>query len=149
LLFTDRTDGRYRRVPERVKVLNALTMTDIQWAAFRLPINLAFFFFSSSDKRIVAFYPSPGGATQSQLSLSAWHELTTANPVLSELEPDVEALLVNRLDGARDYYRVPIDRCYALVGLIRRRRRGFAGGAEIKAAIQEFCAGLAGARCDA
>ena len=33
-----------------------------------------------------------------------------------ELEPDVEALLVNRARGAREYWLVPIDECYALVG---------------------------------
>jgi hypothetical protein len=145
LLFTDRTDGRYRRVPEQTQVLAEFAMTDIQWAAFRLPINLAFFFYSSPDQRIVALYPSPGGATQSQLSLSAWHELAAANPVLTGLEADVEALLVNRIDDARHYYRVPIDRCYALVGVIRRQWRGFSGGAEVKASIQEFCAGLSAA----
>ena len=32
------------------------------------------------------------------------------------LEPDVEALLVNRARGARQHFLVPIDECYALVG---------------------------------
>ena len=61
---------------------------------------------------------------------------------MADLEPDVEALLVNRIDGAREYYRVPIDRCFALVGLIRTRWRGLSGGAEAWQAIHEFFAGL-------
>ena len=51
--------------------------------------------------RASRFYPSPMGATESLLGLDAWERLEAANPVLGELEPDVEALLVNRARGAR------------------------------------------------
>ncbi len=44
--------------------------------------------------------------------------------MLAELEPDVEALLVNRMNGERAYYRTPIDECFKLVGLIRAHWRG-------------------------
>jgi hypothetical protein len=54
----------------------------------------------------------------------------------------VEALLVNRTEGARDYYRVPIDQCYALTGLIRSRWRGIAGGQQAWDAIRRFFAVL-------
>jgi len=53
------------------------------------------------------------------LGLEAWSELAASNPVLNDLQPDVEALLVNRTRGAREYYRLPIDRCFSLAGLIR------------------------------
>ena len=51
------------------------------------------------------------------------------NPALQEMEPDVEALLVNRIGHARgfsdpEYYIVPIDECFKLVGLIRTRWQG-------------------------
>ncbi len=46
-----------------------------------------------------AYYPSPMGATESLLRLEAWKELEAANPVLATLEPDVEALLVDRRSG--------------------------------------------------
>jgi hypothetical protein len=52
--------------------------------------------------------------------------------------PDVEALLVNRVKGAREYYRVSIDRCFSLVGLIRQHWRGLSGGAEAWDAIDAF-----------
>ena len=66
-----------------------------------------------------------------------------ANPVLSELEPDVEALLVNRVGAARgsapaEYYMVPIDDCYKLVGLIRIHWRGLSGGTEVWQEIGEL-----------
>ena len=91
------------------------------------------FFFSIRRPQIVRsrIYPSPAGPTESLLSLDAWSQLAETNQVLAELEPDVEALLVNRTNGAREYYRVSIDRCYALVGLIRTRWRGLSGGTEV------------------
>jgi hypothetical protein len=44
--------------------------------------------------------------------------------------------------GQREYYRVPIDHCYALVGLIRRHWRGLSGGTEARQAIGDFFARL-------
>jgi hypothetical protein len=87
-------------------------------------------------------YPGPAGATESMLDLSAWDALVCANPWLGELERDVEALLVNRIGGAREYYRVPIDRCYALVGTIRTHWHGVSGGQGSREAIQAFFARL-------
>jgi hypothetical protein len=59
------------------------------------------------------------------------------------MEPDVEALLVNRIDlkregGVAQYFVVPIGECYRLVGLIRLHWRGLSGGAEVWSAIQQF-----------
>ena len=61
------------------------------------------------DQRVMAFYPSPAGSTESMLSLDAWTELATDNPVLEEMHADVEALLVNRLAEPPEYYLAPID----------------------------------------
>jgi hypothetical protein len=58
--------------------------------------------------------------------------------VLAELEPDVEALLVNRLKGRREHWILPVDRCYELVGLVRTHWSGFAGGDEMWRALDEF-----------
>lgn len=142
LLFADRADGRYRTVPRGVRRLDGFELTDFEWAALRLPIDMAFFYYSSVDQRVVAMYPGPAGATKSLLDLEAWQRLAVTNPVLAELAPDVEALLVNRVHGMRAYYRVPIDHCYALVGLIRRHWRGLSGGTEAWQAIGDFFAWL-------
>ena len=64
------------------------------------------------------------------------------NPVLREFEPDVEALLVNRVGPAREYYRVGIDECYKLAGLIRIHWRGLSGGQAVWDEIGRFFAGL-------
>jgi hypothetical protein len=58
--------------------------------------------------------------------------------VLRELQPDVEALLVNRARGARDQWLVPIDECFSLVGLIRTSWRGFTGGREVWDKLGKF-----------
>ncbi len=92
---------------------------------------MAFFFRNSALERVAAFYPSPVGATESLLSLEAWADLESRNPVLATMEPDVEALLVNRARGAREHWLVPVDACYRLVGLIRTRWKGLAGGDDV------------------
>jgi hypothetical protein len=55
---------------------------------------------------------------------------------------ELEALLVNRLNGAREYYRAPIDVCFELVGLIRLHWRGFSGGDKVWQEINAFFAKL-------
>jgi Family of unknown function (DUF5947) len=142
ILFSGRQNAKFRRVPRRVQFLSDFRLTDAQWEELHLPINLAFFFHSSPARRVVAVYPSPAGATESLLTLEAWHELEKENPVLRELEPDVEALLVNRVRHTREHYRVPIDECYKLVGIIRTTWRGLSGGTEVWEAIGQFFANL-------
>lgn len=130
--------GHYRLVPERRLRLEGFDLDDAIWEQLRIPVDMAFFFHDSAADRVAAFYPSPMGATESRLELAAWAELQQANPVLRELAPDVEALLVNRVRGARRYWLVPIDDPYRLVALIRTRWRGFTGGAEAWEAIEGF-----------
>ena len=131
MLFSGQAGGRYRRVPRRVRFLADLRLTDASWEGLGIPIDLAFFLHSTPAEGVIAVYPSPAGATESLVSPEAWEALAEDNPVLRDLEPDVEALLVNRVGGARDYYRVGIDECYKVVGLIRTRWRGLSGGHEV------------------
>lgn len=138
VLFSGQQSAAYRRVPQRVEYLPDFRVTDVQWESLLIPINLAFFFYSTPAARELAVYPSPAGPTESLLGLEAWHTLVDENPVLRELEPDVEALLVNRMWHAHDCFRVPIDECYRLVGLIRLHWRGLSGGSEVWAAVGQF-----------
>jgi hypothetical protein len=134
-------------VPRRIWHLTGFHLTDAQWAGLAIPINIAFFSERSLEQRVVAMYPSPAGATESELPLDAWLELMDANPPLLEMEADVEALLVNRLGPARgfpepQYYVLPIDECYKLVGLIRTHWRGLGGGTEVWEELGKFLAGI-------
>ena len=132
------SEGRYRLIPDRRLFLEDFEMSDAQWESLRIPVDMAFFFYSAPAERGVAFYPSPMGPTESLLKLGAWEELEEANPVLKGMERDVEALLVNRARGAREHFLVPMDKCYSLVGLIRMHWRGFSGGQEVWEEIRRF-----------
>jgi hypothetical protein len=147
ILFSNQGQTKYKRVPRRVRFLPDFRLTDSQWDGLMMPINMAFFFKSTPQSRVVALYPSPAGATESLLSLDSWDEIELENPVLQEMEADVEALLVNRIGHARgfsnaEYYLAPIDECFKLVGLIRSRWQGLSGGAEVWREIGEFFSGL-------
>lgn len=131
-------DGPYKPTGSRTVWLDDLELQDDLWASFRIPIGLAFFFESSTAGGVVAFYPSPAGTTECELDLRAWDALLAANPMLNGLEPDAEALIVNRLGGARQHAIVPIDECYRLVGLVRVSWEGISGGTQIEAAVSGF-----------
>ena len=132
------SEGRYRLIPDRHLFLEDFEMSDVQWESLRVPVDMAFFFHSTPAEKVVAYYPSPMGPTESLLKLSAWEELETHNPVLKGMKRDVEALLVNRVRGTSDHFLVPIDECYRLVGLIRMRWRGLSGGREVWEEIEQF-----------
>jgi len=140
LLFSEQGSGagKYLLVPRRHLALQDFQMTDEQWEDLMIPVNMAFIYRSTGAKPIMAYYPSPAGATESLLDLEGWQALARSNPILDELSLDVEALLINRVKDARAYYIVPIDACYQLVGLIRLSWRGLGGGSEVWEAVTGF-----------
>ena len=163
LLFTSEgaAGGRYRAVPERYRYLPRFAISGAQWEELQIPVGMAFFFRNSDLDRFVAFYPSPGGATESLLPLDTWQQVLEANPAAADLTDDVEALLLRRRDikqevpagdsaadhnsssrtgeaSATECYLVPIDACYELVGRVRMNWRGFHGGAEVWQEIGGF-----------
>ncbi|HJZ57008.1 MAG TPA: DUF5947 family protein, partial [Gemmataceae bacterium] len=118
LLFSAQEGGRYRRVSPRCEPLPDLQVPDGLWDLLGVPVGLAFFVSRSTASGVVAVYPSPAGPLESQVAAEEWAAIVAANAALRDLEPDVEALLVNRTGGARDQFRVSLDRCYELIGLI-------------------------------
>ena len=147
LLFAGREGGKFKLVPRNAQRLIDFQMTDAEWDGLLIPINLAFFVKSGVDSRVRAMYPSPAGATESLLPLETWNSIVQANPVLYQMQEDVEALLVNRVGYAREagsaeYYLAPIDACYRLVGLIRLHWHGLSGGEAVWREIGNFFAEL-------
>jgi Family of unknown function (DUF5947) len=140
LLFTDeQADLRYRAVPDRYLSFAGPGLDEQAWDELQIPVGLAFLFRNSIQDRMVAFYPGPAGATESELPLPAWNRMVARDPGLAVLRPDVEALLVRRSGaGAASCHLVPIDACYELVGQLRSRWRGFDGGREAHDAIGAF-----------
>ena len=135
-------NAEYRPTGMRTVWLDEFQCSQETWAAFQIPIGLAFFMRSTVTESVVAFYPSPAGATESELTLEAWEALVAANPALEQLESDAEALVVNRMSDPAQYAIVPIDQCYGLVGLIKSRWEGISGGSAIEEAVPEFFATL-------
>jgi uncharacterized protein DUF5947 len=135
--------GTYKRIPQRARWLRDFQLADDQWDSLMIPINVAFFFQSSSTSQVIGLYPSPAGAIQSALRAEQWSEIAANNPGLRDMEADVEALLVNRLGQAKGhdgpaYYILPIDECFRLVGLVRTHWRGLSGGTEVWREIGGF-----------
>jgi hypothetical protein len=131
-------DAEYRPAGMRTVWLEPFDCDEELWGRFQVPIGLAFFMRSSVTGGVVAFYPSPAGATESELSLEAWEELVERNPALGDLDPDAEALIVNRLAQPALTVIAPIDECYRLVGLIKSRWEGISGGAALREAVPSF-----------
>jgi hypothetical protein len=142
VLFSGQNSSRYLRIPRRPQLLVDFQMSDLEWEGLMLPINLAFFYRDAAAERVVAMYPSPAGATESLLSFESWVDIVARNPKLRTMEPDVQALLVNRMGASKDYFLVPIDECYRLVGLIRTHWRGLSGGNEVWKQMREFFSDL-------
>jgi hypothetical protein len=139
LLFTREgaAQGKYKTVPERYLYDPGFTLSEADWDALQVPVKMAFFFYNSTMERLVAFYPSPAGATESLLPAEGWPEL-----LRMRMEADVEALLVSRSTNGFECFLVPIDACYELVGRVRRSWKGFDGGQEAWADIESFFTSL-------
>ena len=142
ILFYRGGETKYKSIPRNARRLDSFRLTDGQWDSLMIPIGLAFFVKSSTEGRVLALYPSPAGATESMLDLAAWADIVEENPLLAEMAPDVEGLLVNRLDQEAEYYLAPIDKCFELVGLIRANWRGLSGGSEVWQKIRDFLADM-------
>jgi hypothetical protein len=145
LLFDGRSAGaaRYRLVPRRYQTLDQSLLGEELWERLELPVDIAFVFLSSSAERPVAFYPGPMGTTESALPLPAWNEIVGGCSILGTLEPDVEAVLVRRTRGKREYMIAPVDECYRLAGAMRVTWQGISGGDVMRETVDAFFRRLA------
>ncbi|MET8111609.1 DUF5947 family protein [Streptomyces prasinus] len=132
--------GRFRTVPGRCLTDPGHRFDEQTWERLRIPVGVVFFFRNSALDRLVALYPSPAGATESELEPDSWQSVLDGSPLAGALEPDVEALLLRRHQGRVECHLVPIDICYELVGRMRLTWQGFDGGAEARADLDAFFA---------
>ncbi len=137
-LIKNAENHNYQPLPQRYLNLESFNLSDQLWSDFLIPVNMAFFVRSTLKHGTVAYYPAPTGATESKLKMDAWNNLVELNPILHDLAPDLEALLVNRLEDNGQYYIVPVDSCYKLIGMIRIAWKGIFGGKEVNDIINQF-----------
>jgi hypothetical protein len=137
LLFQQQvaSNGHFRLVPQR-----RLRLPAFSTAALGVPVGLAFFVRHGDG--VVAHYPSPAGATEWEADPDAWRQVVAARPELEQLEPELEALVVNTARGWSEHWIVPIDDCFRLVAVVRREWRGLSGGSTVWPAVAAFFAGL-------
>ena len=143
ILFSGRQGGRYRRVPREIELLPDFRLSDEQWEDLHLPDQPDLLRREHAGRAGPRPLPEPGrrhrvAPDARGLAGPAW----TRTRCSCELEPDVEALLVNRVRPSAVYYRAPIDECYKLVGLIRAHWRGLSGGTEVWEEVARFFTSL-------
>lgn len=124
-----------RRVPPRKEPLAPEAVPDAMWEALDLPIGLFWLLAPTGSRGPLAAWPSPGGVVHAPIAPEAWSRAARESPALAALAPEVEALLVHRVQGAREQWLVSIDRCFELAGAVRRTWRGLSGGPELQAAL--------------
>ena len=109
LLLTASASGRWRAVLDDWRTVDGVDLPDV-------PVGVAFVVVDQRDRRPVAYYPGPAGATESELDLPA--------DALPDLTPGTEALVVR--DG--EAFVVPVSEAYALAGELRTSWEGLTGG---------------------
>ncbi|GAA1950834.1 DUF5947 family protein [Kitasatospora viridis] len=137
-------EGRFRAVPQRYLTDPQVQLGAGLWESLGIPVGVAFLLHNSVSGRPLAVYPSPAGPTESDLGPGSWETLEQATALAGLLLPDVEALLLVRVDGEELCALVPVDTAYGLVGQLRQHWHGFDGGPEVRARLREFLAGLRG-----
>jgi hypothetical protein len=142
ILFDHAGATAYRRVSRDVRELNQVNLSDSLWNGLGIPAGIVFLLRSGTQSDMLAIYPSPAGPTEATLDADTWSEISAAHPAIARMQADVEALLVNRAKGAREYFIVPIDECYKLTAIIRQHWRGFSGGEEAWTRIDAFFGNL-------
>lgn len=130
--------GRFRGVPDRYLVDPRAGLDQAAWQSLGIPVGMAFFFHNSELDRLAVLYPSPAGATESEVDPGVWRAVFGGSPLAALLRPDVEALLVRRTGTEHACFLVPVDAAYELVGRVRLHWRGFDGGPRVRDALAEF-----------
>lgn len=125
-------EGRYRRIPSR-----RLPLEGVRTGQLRVPVGLAFFV-SSDEGPVRAHYPSPAGATRWEVDPEDWRAARAACPQLGDLQPEVEAVLVNSANAHSEAWIVPVSDCYRLVAIVGAEWEGLSGGDRVWQAIETF-----------
>jgi len=126
-------------VPRRRLALGA-DLDESLWQSLGVPVALASFV-KTPEGFWNAAYPGPAGLIQTALSDEAVRTLLGRNPQWTELQPHVEAIVVNRLTDPARALLLPIDEHFRLAGMLRSQWRGLSGGDEVWQCLEDFFKG--------
>ncbi len=129
-------EAEFRPAGVRTEWLEDFELPDEAWARFGIPIGLAFFMRTGRAGARRRLLPEPGRGDRVRDRLRRLGPGPRAQPGAERLEPDAEALIVNRIAEPHQYAIAPIDECYRLVGLIKASWEGISGGAGPERAIE-------------
>jgi hypothetical protein len=142
ILFQSGRLRKFRWIPRSGRSLPQWSWPDETWKQLEVPAGLAFLFRNSVADQLVGVHPSPAGAVEFSPSSAEWQRLCRHHAELQTIRDDVEALLVNRGTNATQMVIAPIDRCYELVGIVRKHWSGITGGQQVQQQIRNFIDGL-------
>jgi hypothetical protein len=137
-------NARFRTIPDRIRRADGFALTPAALAQLGIPVAIAICFRDSQRGQGVVCYPGPAGMTEAELEPEVWDAICAATELASDLEDDVEALLVRGARGAAALacYLVPISTAYELVARLRAVWEGFSGGERADAELAAFFADL-------
>jgi hypothetical protein len=113
---------RPRRIETFARRLVKFELDKATWHRLGVPVGLAYFSLRGASPEVVASFPGRAGVVQAGVPSALWRALSETHAVLAALSPEVEALLVRRTPGRRDYFHVSIDHCFRLTELLRSDR---------------------------
>lgn len=116
--------GPLKSIPRETRPLLDFRMPH-SISAIQFKGNVTFLFYSTATAKIMSICPTANGPVESTVSREIWKQLIEANPVLQEMRPDVEALLMTGNEDLREFFVAPIDVCYDLVKMFRKDWRDF------------------------
>jgi hypothetical protein len=127
VLFPNKSDVRYRRLEMSVVPLRGLAIGPAELQGVGIPVSLLCLCPSAEHNRVFAWYPSAAGVVEGDVSTTQLETLVAAFPELGGVEPDLEALVIDARQAPARCFRVSIDVCHKLIGLLRAHpgRSGF------------------------
>ncbi len=136
-------EARYRTTGRRVLIDPTWQIEPATWTRLQIPVRLAFFAWQRSSGRWLATYPGVAGPTRAEPDESGWAPLSESRLVRA-LDPGVEALLVSGQGpvGPLRAFGAPVDRCFALVALLRQNSREPSSSARVWDTVTAFLAEL-------
>ena len=113
--FEKRSGGPFKLIPRSTRQIEDFRMPEVPWQTYDLPGNVTFVFYCTAAAKLLSVCKVAAGTVDLTVPREVWKAIIEANPVLEEMRPDVEGLLIIHTGDSREYFIAPIDVCYNLI----------------------------------